>query len=423
MNSNQRHKSEPLNLVYLIGTYPGLTTTFIDREIRALRQWGAKLQIMAIYRPESIKSLTQEQQDLQHGMIYLLPAKILTVLLAHIYFALLRPFVYARTLFFLVTRQHPSQKARVKTLVHFALGVYAAYCLRQQEFLEIHAHFVDRTATIALVMARLLDKPYSLSIHAGADVYVEPVLLREKIFEARHAVTCTRYNRTHIEALLGQDLTPKITHIRHGLELSRYRSVPSQATGKPLILSVGQLAERKGFAQLIQSCAKLKAHGYDFQCQIVGHGPQRSHLEELIEKYDLQSHVTLCGALPHDEVIEKFKQATIFALLCTVTKNGDVDGIPNVIAEAMAMDIPVVSTAVSAIPELLEDSVNGLLVPPNDIEAAVAALARLLDSQALRCELVNNGRETILSTFDVEKNVQRFATTLWPNWFVESSLH
>jgi glycosyltransferase involved in cell wall biosynthesis len=304
--------------------------------------------------------------------------------------------------------------------MHFGMAVYAAYLLRRREFYEIHAHFVDRTATLALVASRLLGKPYSLSIHAGADVFVEPVLLAEKITEARHAVTCTEYNRTHLEALLRRDLSHRITHVRHGLNLACYCAPEKPAQQRPLILSVGQLAERKGFAQLIEVCAKLKAQGHDFECHIVGQGPQRQRLKQMIDELNLQETVRLCGALRHNEVINEYKNATIFAMLCIVTKDGDVDGIPNVIAEAMAMQLPVVSTAVSAIPELVVDGVNGLVVPPGDINAAASAIARLLNDPALVAALTKQGRQTILKTFDVEENVQQFATTLWPKWFEKS---
>ena len=118
---------------------------------------------------------------------------------------------------------------------------------------QLHAHFADRAATIALVMGRLLDKPYSLSIHAGADIFVNPVLLPEKIREARHVVTCTRYNKAHLMTLIGDDAAGKIICVPHGLELGKYTPIHhvnghsnGHANGRPYILAVGQLAERQG---------------------------------------------------------------------------------------------------------------------------------------------------------------------------------
>jgi glycosyltransferase involved in cell wall biosynthesis len=329
----------------------------------------------------------------------------------------MRPARFFSTLAYLLTRPHPSQRSRLMTLLHFGEGVYTAYLLRGQQFQELHAHFLDRAATVALVAGRLLDKPYSLSIHAAADIFVSPVLLREKIGAARHAVTCTMYNRSHLEACVGQDLSAKISHVYHGLHLDSYCPAPAPPAGRALIVSVGQLVPRKGFAQLIRACACLKARGYDFECLIVGRGPQRDELEAMIECEQLVGSVTLCGGMPHEEVIALYQRATLFALPCVRTSDGNMDGIPNVIAEAMAMQLPVVSTDVSAIPELLQDRVNGLLVPAGDHEALAAALADLLDDPALREELGRNGRQAILATFDLEWNVRRFAATLWPEWF------
>jgi glycosyltransferase involved in cell wall biosynthesis len=139
-------------------------------------------------------------------------------------------------------------------------------------------------------------------------------------------------------------------------------------------------------------------------------------LHSLISRLSLEDSVILCGALPHDDVIDWYKQAAFFVLPCIQSKDGNLDGIPNVLAEAMAMQLPVLSTTVSAIPELVEDEVNGLLVPPEDDEALSMAMTRLLHEPELRQKLGKRARQTILNTFDIEKNVQQFATTLWPEW-------
>lgn len=406
-----------LHLIYIVGTYPLLTTTFIDREIKILRRWGVDLQIVAMRRPDAEVPLSSEQRELQRGVIYLLPVAWPALLASHLYFVLTRPGRFFAVLAYLLTRPHPNLRSRLKTLLHFGEGVYAAYLLRGRPFQELHAHFVDRAATVALVAGRLLDKPYSLSIHASADIFVSPVLLPEKLAGARHAVTCTEYNRAHMAGIIGADLGAKISRVYHGLELGRYEPALVPADGPALIVAVGQLVERKGFAQLIRACHELKRRGYVFGCQIVGRGPQREELETLIGELGLGGEVTLRGALRHEEVIALYGRATVFALPCVQGRNGDIDGIPNVLAEAMASGLPVVSTPVSAIPELVKSGVNGLLVPPGDPGVLATALGRLLDDAGLRAELGRNGREAIRATFDVECNVRRFAATLWPEWF------
>jgi glycosyltransferase involved in cell wall biosynthesis len=411
-----------LRLVYIIGTYPSLTTTFIDREIQTLRQWGVELEVVAARRPADGTPLSVEQRALKEGTIYLLPAAWLCLLVSQLHFAILHPRRYLGTLAYLLTRTHPRGKARYltprfMTLLHFLEGVYAAYLLRKHEFEELHAHFVDRAATIALVTGRMLNKPYSLSIHAGPDVFVDPVLLREKVLGARHVATCTRYNRTYVEKIVGQELGHKISYIRHGLDLAKYRPRQSAADEHCLVLSVGQLTERKGFADLIRGCRVLRDLGHRFRCEIIGEGPQRQELEDLVERLSLRDTVSLCGALPHEQVIEKYRQAMVFALPCKVSLDGNMDGIPNVLPEAMAMQVPVVSTHLPAIAELVEHEANGLLVPAGDAAALAAAIARLLESPALRRRLGRNGRRSVDAYFNVRHNIRQFAATLWPDWF------
>lgn len=414
---------KPLRLIYIIGTYPLLTMTYVDREIKILRQWGVDLQVLAIRRQDASVPLSADQRGvLQEGVIYLLPVAWLSFVISQFYFAILHPQRYFKTLIYLLTRPHPRGEARYltprfMTFLHFVEGVYAAYLLRGRQFEELHAHTADRAATIALVVGRLLDKPYSLSIHAGHDIFVNPILLVEKIMGARHIVTCTAYNKTYLENMIGQDLSHKISCIHHGLDLSKYQPQPSVSIGRPKILSVGRLSEKKGLVHLVRACHILKDREYDFTCHIVGEGPQRSELGALIRQLSLEDTVILHGALPHEEVIENYRQATLFVLPCVKSSDGDMDGIPNVLPEAMAMQLPVVSTDISGVPELVDDQVNGLLTPSGDDDALAAAMARLLDDPALREKLAQNGRQSIVDTFDVNCNVRRFATTLWPDWF------
>jgi glycosyltransferase involved in cell wall biosynthesis len=412
---------QQLSLIYLIGSYPGLTKTFIDREIQMLRRWGVDVQVVAMRRPPVGTPLSRDQQELQEGVLYLLPVAWATLLASQLYFLARHPLRFLGALGYLLSRRHPSLKARAMTLLHFGEGAYAAYLLRKRRFEELHAHFADRAATIALVAGRLLGKPYSLSIHAGADIYVQPVLLREKVREARHVATCTRYNKTHVEQLVGGDLGHKISHIHHGLDLANYQPTPRQQPATPLILSVGQLAPRKGFAYLIRACRYLHDQGYQVACEIVGDGPQRTELARLIDELELGAFVKLSGALPHEAVIDAYRRATLFALACCETGEGDRDGFPNVLAEAMAMQLPVISTNISAIPELLTHQMNGLLVRPEDAEALAEALIQLIDNPNRREQLAQAGQRTILERFDVERNVLRFATTLWPDYFADDA--
>jgi glycosyltransferase involved in cell wall biosynthesis len=394
-----------LRICYVIGTYPGLSSTFIDREIRMMRQWGMTMYLLSIRPPDLGKSLSKEQQANRRDVIYLIPVKWVVLLTAHLRFLFAKPGAYLGTLFYLLTRPHPTIRDRLMTGLHFAEGVYAAHLLHPKSVNHLHAHFVDRAATVALVAGRLLGIPYSLAVHAGEDIYVHPVLLPEKFAEAKFAISCTQYNLDYLKQAGIPDLDTKAFAIHHGLDVERY-APDSQRHDPPLILSVGRLVEKKGLSYLIRACRHLKDDGYKSVCHIIGPGPERSNLETLIADLDLQDTVLMCGAVPHDQVIEEYSRATICALPCIRGQDGSLDGIPNVLPEAMASQLPVVSTPVSAIPELVENEVNGLLATPKDSVALAAALARLLDDPALRRRLGEQGRQTVVEKFDIDRNVR-----------------
>lgn len=398
-----------LRVVYIIGSFPLLTTTFVDREIETLRRWGVDLKIVSIRRPTAeMIPLSEGQLKLQQDVAYLLPVNWPSFIVGNLYFVLFRPWVYFKTFFYLLTRSHPHLKARLMTFLHFAEGVYAAHLLRGQTFDQLHAHFVDRAAVVAMVVSRFLKVPYSLTAHAN-DIYVKPALLYEKVAGAKFVTTCTGYNYTYLQRLIGNDrLNGKLHLAYHGLDLTNYQPSRSQIQGnRPLVLSIGRLTEKKGFFHLIAACRFLKDRGYGFVCHIVGEGHLRRELQTRITELRLEGTVILCGAMSHEAVIDKYRQATLFVLPCIVAPDGDRDGIPNVLAEAMAMELPVVSTNHSGIPELVQDKVNGFLVPPNDENALTDALAQLLDNPALCKELGERGRQKVLEDFDVERNVRR----------------
>jgi len=392
-----------MRLAYIIGTYPSLTTTFIDREIRILRSWGVEIKVVAVRRPPNL--LSPEQAQLQRDTAYLLPVSVLPFLAGHLRFALKDPAGYFGTLFHLLTRSHAGLKSRWMTLLHFVEGVWAAEVLRTCSCEHIHAHFMDRATTIALVASRLLGKSYSFTAHAR-DIYVDPILQEEKLTQANFVATCTAYNRDYLLRWMRNGEGEKVRCIYHGLDTGDYRPAPvPPSSSRPLLISVGQLREKKGFPYLLQACRLLKDWGYDFECQIIGDGPLYQALVNEIQQLRLEGVVKLCGMLAHPDVIQKYAQATLFVLPAVLAADGDRDGIPNVILEALAMNLPVVSTAHSGIPEVVEDGSNGLLVQPADSHALAKALAYLLDNPDLRQKFGARGRQTVIEKFDLQHNV------------------
>lgn len=389
-------------IAYIIGTFPYPTTTFIDREIlEAIRQ-GLDLILISIRQPEPFK-MKSDVANLAQNTRYLLPVSWIKFIWCNLFFLATKPGLYGSTLFYLITRKHKHIWSRVKTVLHFAEGVWATWVLKEDGVDHIHAHFADRAATVALVVSRLLGKSYSLTAHAN-DIYVAPVLLNEKIKNAKFTTTCTSYNKTYLEKISGCD----IELIYHGIDIGSFKDTTNrEADQTPLILSVGQLKEKKGFHYLVEACRILKDKGYVFKCEIIGEGPYRSELEELIKNRGMQDSIELKGALPLEEVLARYQRAIIFVLACVVASNNDRDGIPNVILEAMAHRVPVVSTSISGIPEVVQNNHNGLLVDPENPHMLSEALISLLESKKIRTEFGLNGQKTVMEQFDLEQNTRK----------------
>jgi glycosyltransferase involved in cell wall biosynthesis len=171
------------------------------------------------------------------------------------------------------------------------------------------------------------------------------------------------------------------------------------------LLSVGRFCEKKGFNYLLKACRLLWANDLDFTCTLVGYGPLQSQIEQWIDDYQLNGIVTLAGKLTQDEVLEQYRQADAFVLPCVVTEDGDRDGIPNVLLEAMATGLPVVSTDISGIGELVQSGHNGLLVPERDAVALADALQQLMADTQWRSQLGHNGQQTVRQRFALTQNV------------------
>jgi colanic acid/amylovoran biosynthesis glycosyltransferase len=392
-------------LLYVIGTYPSLTTTFIDREIELLRRRGVSVQVISLRRPDH--QLSPAQRSLKKDVRYVLPVKPLRLMASHVRCAVSRPLAYLTTFVYLLTRRHPSLRARVKTLLHLGMAVHVSELVRRGPAVDhIHAHFVDRATTVALVIGRLLDLPYSATAHAN-DIYVAPVMLAEKIAGASFIATCTRYNADHLASIAPPGSAGKVVCIHHGLDLEAYEPRRESEPGVPMILSIAQLKPKKGLVDLIDACAELHARGYAFTCELVGEGPLRNELQTRIDAHALGDVVELIGALDHAAVVARLRRASVFALPCVTAADGDRDGIPNVILEAMAMEVPVVSTRHSGIPEAVEDGQSGVLVEPHAPSALSNAIASLLDDPRQRRRFGERGRQIVLASFDIDDNAHR----------------
>jgi glycosyltransferase involved in cell wall biosynthesis len=396
-----------LNLAYIIGTYPLLTTTFIDREVETLRQMGMNIQLLSIRRPPPHVNLTAKYGEMQQSIIYLLPVNRAQFILAHLYFALLHPLTYFTLLAFLFTQPHPNFKLRLKTLLHFAEGVYAAYLLRGRAWDHLHAHFVDRAATVALCVGRLLGASYSLTAHAN-DIYTQQVLIGEKIAGSKFTVTVSEFNKAYLLENYPELDRDKIYVLHPWVDMSGFQPPPVRSKQAVLrILSVGRLVEKKGHQYLIEACHLLKLEGVNFECRIIGDGPLTHELQQDIERHNLQGWVELLGARPQSEVLRNLAWCDVFVLACVIAKDGDRDGMPVALAEAMAMAVPVISCRIVGIDELVRPAA-GVLVPPRDGAALAQALQTISAlNESDRHKMGQCGREIVDTDFNLHKGIRQ----------------
>lgn len=402
--NNAQTSSDPVKLMYVVGTYPELSNTFIDREIAQLRGRGFDLQTLAIRPPTTLAATLSEYQHARDTTLYLLPQRWPEFLGAHLKYALTRPVVYFGTLLYLFLGQHPSFKLRLMTPLHFALGVYAAHKLRDRDFDHLHVHFIDRAVVVAVVAGRLLNKPYSLTAHAYS-IFAKPILVREKIANSKFSVTVSKFNRRYLVDNFGAD--EKKIHIFHPwVDPAHFEPPTERAAHEKLhIFSCGRLVEKKGHGYLVEACKLLHDRGISFECRIAGGGPLMDEISAQVERHGLQDCVSLLGEIPSSEVRENLTSwADVFALACVIAKDGDRDGIPVALAEAMAMELPVVSCDVAGVVELVQAG-TGLMVPPRDPAALAEAIAEL-DAKGHEERLVmgRQGRRVVEEEFNLPKS-------------------
>jgi glycosyltransferase involved in cell wall biosynthesis len=384
---------------FLVKTYPKVSETFILQELAGLERHGLRLHIFSLRQPtDSICHAAH--QTVRAPVIYLSPAISIAAVMAHVSLMAKRPWRYLRALWFALRRE---ESGRIRAF--FQAG-YVAQCLSKAGIRHLHAHFASEPAGVAELVSALAPISYSISAHAK-DVYLpSPAELRRKISGARFTVTCTEYNRKYLASIA----TPEATVLRmyHGIDLDRFQrgSVPAAPVGPPLVLSVGRLREKKGFATLIEACRLLRDAGTAVRCKVVGYGEEHDRLLELIHRHGLQQVVQLVGKMTHEDLIHLYREATVFTLPCQVARDGDRDGIPNVLLEAMAMELAVVSTNVCGIPEVIQDGINGLLVRPADPTALAACVARVLTDKSLRRRLGGAARHTVATMFRTDENLR-----------------
>jgi glycosyltransferase involved in cell wall biosynthesis len=389
---------EPLRVGYVVKRYPRYSETFIVREILAHEAAGLEIEIFAL-RPPSDTHFQDPIARVRAPVHYLPPEGHVS---ASDFWAAIE--ASAEGLPALWTGLRKARGLEVRDVYQ---AVVLAREVRQRAITHLHAPFASDPATVAWLASSFARVPYSLTARAK-DIFhrtVQPEQLRRKLRAAGAVITVSNYNLDWLRRTYGA-AAAHVQRIYNGLDLEQF-PYEAPAERPPRIVSVGRFVEKKGFGDLVEACAILVARGRSFGCEIIGTGLLEAELRARITRLGLQKVVQLVGPRPQSDVIRHVQAAAVFALPCIVGEDGDRDGLPNVLFEAMALGTPCVSTDVTGIPEVLHDGQTGLMVPQRDPRSLANAIDRLLTDPGLRVRLASSARRLIEAEFDVHRNAER----------------
>lgn len=410
-----RRAAAGTRVVYYVWFFPLPSETFIQREILALRDAGIDVDVVA-HQLDDPQHLSADGRDLA-AQTYYLPQLSPGRLYACAWpLVLRRPFIIANLFLYTLFRTYDWRKSFARDLQTFARALQLASVLRRKRATRVHTPWASIDAFVALLAARMLDIPntvharaYDLHRHSSA------AGLELKLRHAAAIITNSHYNHEKIRGLMPGIDSPKIQIIYNGIDLKRFCPPdPRPAFSNVIrILAVGNLVEPKGFEYLLEACSILENGGHELRCEIIG-GRVKTEtnyylkLRKLHHALGLENSVEMIGRCSFEDVLERYRNAEIFVLPAVTATHGGRDITPNVLIEAMAMTLPVVSTRSGAIPEIVDDGLNGILVAPRDAAALASAILHLHQNPHRARTLGQNARLKIAERFDIAKNITRF---------------
>ncbi len=391
-----------LRMGYVFERFPSFGQTFCYREVAELERQGAELSIFSIRQPTGEPPQDWDESIIER--ITYLPEE--AELVSEIRRAASAGELPAAAVTAL------EEWGRQPDFLRLYQATYIGLRLRRAGIQRVHAHFAGMAARTAYWVRQFFGIEYSLTVHAN-DIFAprDFVVGLEKLFrDACAVVTVSDFAVDQLKERFPQEAA-KFHRVYNGVELDRFRMAEFDRA-VPLILSIGRLIEKKGFLDLVAACAILAGRGQKFCCEIIGEGPLEEALRAQIADARLQEYVQLVGPKTQSQIVERLAAATVFVLPCCKDAKGDMDNLPTVIMEAMAAGLPVISTPLAGVPEMVQTGVTGELVPPNEPAALADALAVFASDIPRSRAYGARGRELAAAKFSLEKNVAALAAIL-----------
>ncbi len=397
------------HLAYLLSYYPAISHTFLLNEIVELRKLGFKIDAASINKPLWTAGPPSPEETLALQETFYVkatkPARILFVLFKIL---LLHPRVLLRGLRAALRLDGWNLRASCYALFYLAEALLLGDWLRRREHKHLHIHFGGPVATVGMLASIAWQFSYSLMLHGPDEFYdVERFYLKHKIEGADFVLCISDYCRSQVMKVCDPKHWAKLHVVRLGVDLQVFEPVPQpDRRGALEIICVGRLVPAKGHLILLRAFADLLRRGHDLRLRLIGEGTERCALDAFVAAEALGDSIVFEGALNHETTRQKLAQADVFVLASFA------EGVPIALMEAMAMEIPCVSTFVAGIPELIRDGVDGLLVPPSSEQSLSAALERLIRDADFRRMIARAGRSRVQELYDLKKNSRILADTL-----------
>ncbi len=390
-----------MQTAYILLWFPNPTETFIFREVDNLQRLGMPLRVYTLYGPWK-KNLSSEM-DKAPVEVRRLGSRSVFRILADIGHWYSRNPALVRHLFRTAwLRRWRGIEKTAENIWAFLCGFHLARRVEADGIEHIHAPWANGPATAAWVASKLTDVPFTFTARAW-DIYPPDALISDKIRDASFVRSETAANIRHLTAFAdGHTSKFRLTYNGVPFQPRQVAAVKMQAPYK--LLSVGRLVRKKGFDQLLHAVRMLADQGLDIQLTIAGSGPLGRKLEALARQLNISDQVKFPGFISYDKVGDLFLDADIFVMPCVIAPSGDRDGIPTVIMEALMHRLPVITTSVSGIPELIENEVTGFLVPDRDPQALSLAIQSCISNRDFALQLAEQGRERVRERFNPEKN-------------------
>ena len=387
----------------MLDRFPAVSETFVAHELLELRRQGEEVDIWACRGREpgepvhvAAAALAKEAQYVPRGL------RGAATLAAAAVGALARNPRRALPALWWCARARPLERGALRA---FAEGALIASQTRGVD--RVHAHFAHHSASVAHVVARLSGSGFSFTGHARDIFEVVPArLLRRKISASRFAAGTTEASAAFLRGLAAPEARDKVLVVRNGIDPRLFDVAPRRNGGPPLVLTVARLVPKKGIDVVVDAARVLASRDVPFRWEVIGDGPLRNRLESHVRSAGLAGRLRFSLARDDDYVRSRYAEATVFVLPCRETPTGDRDALPVAIAEAMAAGVPVVSTPVAGVPELVADGVSGRLVPPDDPVATATAVEAVLADPDLR-ERLATGARTAAAAHNLEACVRR----------------